>query len=1034
MTTDGASGNFTFPGSDINADGHGDILWHNSFSGDLVTWYMTGSVPTSAASIGPDLQVGGGWQVVGLADFNGDGVSDLLWRNPISGGVVAWNLDTSGALIGAQSLPFGVSGDWRLVGTGDFNSDQKADILWSNAISGEMVTWYMGGTSDFSIIGSEVLGQVPIEWQMKGVGDFNNDNHDDLVWHHQGNGDIVIWYLNGNGLNSTSILGTTLVGGLSPTFRWEIRGTGDFNTDGNADLLWWHSQTGDVVAWYLENGVVEGGNLIAAIDPTWRPIAQARGGKADLTVNNAVVPASVVDGDTVNVRFDVANQGSKTSQASTLKYYLSADATFDANDRLLGELNTRALLAGESLNLSTSFVYNASTMGAPGTKYLFFTTDANGVVNEGNEGNNVLSKALNVVSPTPLEVDLVPQNVEIPPIWTVGNELTISVDVVNQGTDNAPSSNLFVYLLDSATFDPTATPILNTTVETLTPGAETNKSFTFTYQEEYGTGQKYLYFVVDADGLIAETDETNNIVSNAVTVGSIDSSIDFTIGNITLPSSVVLEQSLQGDITLINQGETASPATTLRIYVSDYTDPSDTLNVDTADLVASLPVNALAGGETRTIPLDIFYSRLLGAGQKNIFFVVDSDDTVVELNELNNVEKRVIDGIPPADVDLVISSASVLPTAIIPGGQFTISATVQNVGTVATGTSTVLRVYLSDDEIIDANDLILRGFTINDLAGGASQTVSRTETYLSSDPAGLKYILFAADLNNAVFEQSETNNLASRQLTVNEIKPGIDLVIPSASVSTTTLISGDPLTVTAIVQNQGETSAPSSKLGIYVSTDATYDAGDRLIAEFDTGSIPTYDTFSQTYTFNYLDEYGLEGQYILVVADHNRQVTESEENNNVQAFAITVSPDLNRPELVMTSIPTDDSATFITDLNAGIQFNYTVKNQGLRETTQPFNIKFYLANQNYTTLTALESNALALGSLADLNNLVPAESGWGGTGEYSNTVSFLTDQFDSSNPLWSAGLRYLIAVVDYGNVIRESDENNNIYSVSFNLS
>lgn len=1039
MTTDGSSGNFTFPGSDINADGHGDILWHNSLSGDLVTWYMSGSVPTAVGTIGPDLQVGGDWEVVGLADFNGDGVSDLLWRNPTTGGVVAWNLDTSGALVSGQSIPFGVSSDWTVVGTGDFDSDQKTDILWSNAFSGELVAWYMDG---FTLVSGESLGVVSPVWQVSGVGDFNDDGNDDLVWHNQTSGDIVIWHLDGisfNGIVATSGTQINAVTGAP----WSIQGTGDFNSDSKLDFLWWNSQTGELVAWYLDTGFLIGGKLIATIDTSWQPLSQSRGGKADLTVNNAVLPTSVVDGDTVNVSVDVINQGSKTSPASTLRYYLSEDNTFNADsDLFLGAISTKTLLAGESVNLTESFVYNASTMGAPGTKYLFFTTDANGAVNESNENNNVLSQTLNVVSPTPLNVDLTPQNVVIPPIWTVGNELTISVDVTNQGIDNAPSSNLFVYLLDSATFDPNATPILTTTVESLGPSgslnSSTNKSFTFTYQEGFGTGQKYLYFVVDADGLIAETNEANNIVSNAITVGSVDSSIDFAIGNITLPSSVVLEQSLQGGITLVNQGETASPATTLRIYVSDYTGPSDTLDVDTADLVASLPVNALAGGENRSIPFDIFYSRLLGAGQKNIFFVVDADDAVVELNELNNVEKQVITATSPADVDLVISSASVSPTAIIPGGQFTISATVQNVGTVATGTSTLLRAYLSDDEIIDANDFIIRGFTINDLAGGASQTVSRTETYLSSDPAGLKYILFAADVNNTVFEQSETNNLASRQLTVNEIKPGIDLVIANASVSTTTLIAGDPLTVTATVQNQGETSAPTSKLGIYVSTDATYDAGDRLIAEFSTGSIPTYDTFTQNYTFNYLDEYGLEGQYILVVADHDRQVTESEEGNNVQSFAITVSPDLNRPDLVMDSIPTDPATSnFFAALDQGIEFDYIVKNQGLRETTQPFNIKFYLADQNYTTLAALESNALALGSLEDLGGdqaLVPAESEWGGTGEYSSRVGFRTSQFDSSNSLWSAGLRYLIAVVDYDKEIRESDENNNIYSVSFNLS
>jgi hypothetical protein len=50
MTTDGASSNFTFPGSDINADGNGDILWHNSFSGDLATWYADSNLKCNTLS------------------------------------------------------------------------------------------------------------------------------------------------------------------------------------------------------------------------------------------------------------------------------------------------------------------------------------------------------------------------------------------------------------------------------------------------------------------------------------------------------------------------------------------------------------------------------------------------------------------------------------------------------------------------------------------------------------------------------------------------------------------------------------------------------------------------------------------------------------------------------------------------------------------------------------------------------------------------------------------------------------------------
>jgi len=34
---------------------------------------------------------------------------------------------------------------WRIVGTGDFSGDGRADILWHNGTTGGLVVWYMAG-------------------------------------------------------------------------------------------------------------------------------------------------------------------------------------------------------------------------------------------------------------------------------------------------------------------------------------------------------------------------------------------------------------------------------------------------------------------------------------------------------------------------------------------------------------------------------------------------------------------------------------------------------------------------------------------------------------------------------------------------------------------------------------------------------------------------------------------------------------------------------------------------------------------------
>jgi hypothetical protein len=61
---------------------------------------------------------GGGWQIAGTPDFNGDGTDDILWRNA-SGQVVTWEMQNS-ALVRTHS--FGVTGnDWQTRGTGEFD-------------------------------------------------------------------------------------------------------------------------------------------------------------------------------------------------------------------------------------------------------------------------------------------------------------------------------------------------------------------------------------------------------------------------------------------------------------------------------------------------------------------------------------------------------------------------------------------------------------------------------------------------------------------------------------------------------------------------------------------------------------------------------------------------------------------------------------------------------------------------------------------------------------------------------------------------
>ncbi|MCC6888619.1 MAG: FG-GAP repeat protein, partial [Hyphomicrobiales bacterium] len=220
---------------DFNGDGKSDILWRQSNS-TVAMWLMNGASVSQASGVGG---ASADWQIVGQRDFNGDGKHDILWRNSSSGQVLLWLMN--GATVTQAAGVGGATTDWQIVGTGDFNGDGKGDILWRHS-GGQVILWVMNGATVTQAAG---VGGATTDWQVAGVGDLNGDGKADILWRHSG-GAVVAWLMNG-----ASVTQAGTVGGA--TTDWQIVGTGDFNGDGKADILWRHS-SGAVAAWLL-NGV-----------------------------------------------------------------------------------------------------------------------------------------------------------------------------------------------------------------------------------------------------------------------------------------------------------------------------------------------------------------------------------------------------------------------------------------------------------------------------------------------------------------------------------------------------------------------------------------------------------------------------------------------------------------------------------------------------------------------------------------------------------------------------------------------------------
>lgn len=590
---------------------------------------------------------------------------------------------------------------------------------------------------------------------------------------------------------------------------------------------------------------------------------------------------------------------------------------FIIDGELRSNLTVNALEAGASVNIT----YNWTVISEKHEVKTIVDYLQN--VAESDETNNEKTATISTLAP-----DLTVSSITWSPVnAAVGDTVTFTATIKNVGSGRSEKTRATWYIDGGIVISPD--------IPEINAGSET----TLTYNWAAPAGSHAISIAIDTDNALVETTKENN----KLTVNIAIVPPDLVIPDISWsPVNFSIDDTVTFTVTVKNQGGgRAEPS-----YLAAYLDGMllGTESIDRIDSGASV---------NRT-----FTWKALN-GRHTLKAIADYNRYLIEDNENNNESSVTV---APNMPDLAVDTVTWSPAEIRAGSEITFDISIKNLGTLNAGPSRVA--YYTDGAVAGYID-------IGQLDAGASVKVH----YLWSAAAGLHTIDVVADSTNQILELDEANNAKTVSI------PPPDLIVSGITWTPSGATTGDNVTLTATIRNQGNSRSQIAQVTCYV---------DGLL--IGTKDLPEINIAgSATSTFAWV---AVAGKHkVKVTADVNNRVTESDETNNDKEVDFsTLTPDLTIPDIswLMENPLTDDK----------VSLTITVKNQGT-------------GTAGASRLTYVVDNLPAFNE-----NIASIPAG--------GTVTFTFYQYVK------AGAHTVSATIDSNKKIAELDENNNTKALAFN--
>lgn len=581
--------------------------------------------------------------------------------------------------------------------------------------------------------------------------------------------------------------------------------------------------------------------------------------------------------------------------------------------------------------------------------------------------------------------------------------------------------------------------------------------------EHFSGGNYWIVMKVDSSNMVVETNESDNFAQTIKDSGCLQlvmRQAELIIENYANQENVTWGSTFGLLTTVTNQGDQASGPTNVTWYLTDNPENTDHYYPLIPTNTNAEQVRALGLNEFQTKELTFLLPNqrpplLLG----DQFWVISSVDTMKEVeesNESNNLSPYapqatlLISLAGDAKPDLIGSFYNI--SSLNFDGELTVSIAVQNSGLSAADES-VIRWYLSEDEVLDTDDLPLRLTSAEDfikipsIAAGQGLE-SPLEFTLKTPPAELRWygnkvhFIIALDADQDVEERLESNNLVVFPLsapgTLTDIELGAIIVdLPTAELNQQSLPItewGTLLRFEQYVFNFANASTPDFELRWYLSRDSQYSEDDIPLSVLDDDHVVVHGLQYGVEYFlqNWLQlpdelppEWSGNKFNVISIADLSNRVTELRKDNNVSVSEFYIGPHAKPDLRAAYSLVQPDTYQW-GDL---ITIESQVQNVGNSATNRSFNVSWYLSKDEIASaddvLLKLESGS----SYWTVEKILDGREYFGTFGFTRYTVSNLFD-VQLQLPLQSLGATagstyYVLTRIDAENSILESDENNN---------